>query len=256
VTTRKGALGALVRPTSTSLSALAGNLRPAVALQKIRDRIEWLSFSRQVDVVPCEGLVRIGTGYGGYIVPLDLIGPDWVCYSAGLGEDVSFELELIRRRGCDVYAFDPTPKSIEYMSTLNEPKLHFRPYGLWGTDSTERFYVPRDPSHVSHSIANLQGTDDYIVAECRSVPSLMAELGHDHVDLLKLDVEGAEYGVLDSVVDAQLELGVLCVDFHRTSTVDAMAATVRRLAGLGLDPVHVYRTDVTFVARRLLGGGR
>jgi FkbM family methyltransferase len=223
-------------------------------MRKIGARLEWLAFARKVEVVPCDGLVRLGTGYGGYVVPADLIGPDSVCYCAGLGEDVSFELELIRRRGCTVHAFDPTPKSIAYMTPLAEahPQLRFQPFGLWGSDSTQRFYEPRDASHVSHSIGNLQRTSDFILVECRSVPSLMAELGHDRLDLLKLDIEGAEYSVLDSLVEADIHPTVLCVDFHRTSTVAEMAAAVGRLRSLDLHPVSVYRTDVTLVAAHYL----
>jgi FkbM family methyltransferase len=246
------AIAAVLRPTSTSLATLTENVRPSVALRKVSDRLEWLSFSRKLEIVPLAGLERLGSAYGGYVVPARLIEPEWICYSAGLGEDISFELELIGRCGCTVDAFDPTPKSIEYMRSVTEPKLVFHPYGLWGEDSTQRFYVPRDSNHVSHSIANLQKTDDFIVAHCRSVPSLMAELGHDRLDLLKLDVEGAEYAVLDTLHGANIRPSVVCVDLHRTSTIDEMAAVVRRLQELDLYPVHVYRTDVTLVAARHL----
>src|SRR3546814_9362953 len=53
------------------------------------------------------------------------------------------------------------------------------PVGLWSEDATLRFYAPRDPTHVSHSIVNLQETESYFEARCRSIASLMAELGHD-----------------------------------------------------------------------------
>ncbi len=245
---------ASLRPTSGSLAKLAQNLRPALATQKARSRLEWLRFARMLDLRSYEPLVRLGTGYGGYAIPDRLVADDWVCYSAGLGEDVSFELELGARYGCAVDAFDPTPKSIDYVTPIAErhERLRFHPYGIWSSDSTQRLYVPRDRTHVSHSIANLQGTSDFIDVECRSIPSLLAELGHERLDLLKLDIEGAEYAVLDDVVDAGLRPSVLCVDFHRTTTIDAMAAAVRRLRECDLHAVHVYRTDVTLVAGRHL----
>ena len=249
---RTRGFGAILRPTSGSLSGLAESARPSVAMRKIGSRLEWLNFRRRIDVVPYGGLERLGTSYGGYVVPTHLIAPEWVCYSAGLGEDISFELELIRRFGCTVDAFDPTPKSIEYVSAVakTNTQLHFHPYGLWGSDSGQRFYTPRDPSHVSHSIENLQGTSDFILVECRSVPSLLTELGHDTVDLLKLDVEGAEYAVLNSLLEAAIRPSVLCVDFHKTTTIEHMAGAVDRLRELDLRPVYVYRTDVTLVAGR------
>src|SRR3546814_18913651 len=58
-------------------------------------------------------------------------------------------------------------------------KFHFMPVGLWSEDATLRFYAPRDPTHVSHSIVNLQETESYFEARCRRIASLMAELGHD-----------------------------------------------------------------------------
>jgi FkbM family methyltransferase len=241
---------AALRPTTGSLSSLARSARPRTAAEKIRNRIEWLRFARLVPVSANGPVVWLGSGYGGYVVPDGVVSSDWICYSAGLGEDITFELELIRRHGCSVFAFDPTPGAVAHVEPIAEttPHLHFLPYALWTDDSTQRFYKPREEAHVSHSLANLQGTMSYIDVPCRSIPSLMAELGHDRVDLLKLDIEGAEYDVLDSLLETAVRPQVLCVDFHRVESVEAMAAGVRRLCASGYRPVHVYRTDVTLVA--------
>ncbi len=37
------------------------------------------------------------------------LGPDTVMYSGGVGEDITFEQELIRRFGMKIYIFDPSP---------------------------------------------------------------------------------------------------------------------------------------------------
>ena len=39
---------------------------------------------------------------------------DIIVYSFGLGEDIQFEKDVSERHGCVVYAFDPTPKSLNY----------------------------------------------------------------------------------------------------------------------------------------------
>ena len=57
------------------------------------------------------GLVRIGSDYGGWIVPTSLLSRDSVCYCVGVGEDISFDLGLIRQFRCQIYAFDPTPRA-------------------------------------------------------------------------------------------------------------------------------------------------
>src|SRR3546814_6680237 len=93
--------------------------------------------------------------------------------------------------------------------------FHFMPVGLWSEDATFRFYAPRDPTHVSHSIVNLQETESYFEARCRSIASLMAELGHDRLDLLKVDVEGAEHEVIRSMLASGIRPTVLCMELDQ-----------------------------------------
>jgi FkbM family methyltransferase len=233
------------------LRELHKTLRPRTAAAKLRTRVDWLRFARRVPVEPWSGLVRLGSAYGGYVVPLDIVGSDWICYSGGLGEDVSFELALIDATGCRVYGFDPIPRAAAYAEGVaaENPRFEFMPVGLWSTDTTARFYAPAHPDHVSHSIANLQLTDSFVTARCRSLPSLMSELGHGTIDLLKLDVEGAEYDVLEPLFARELEVRLLCIDFHKIRSIGHMAETVQRLVDLGYRVVHVHRTDVTFVRR-------
>lgn len=184
------------------------------------------------------GLGKLGTAYGGWVVPVDSIDADWVCYCVGAGEDISFDCELIERFGCEVFVFDPTPRAVAHVAELRErvgrgesmpinnkpgtayvlaaeklSRLHFQPFGVWSEDVRQRFYVPQDSSHVSHSILNLQQTETYFEADCRKLSSLMHEAGHDRIDLLKLDIEGAEYEVLKAMLADGILPRVLCVEF-------------------------------------------
>jgi FkbM family methyltransferase len=162
-------------------------------------------------------LERLGTEYGGYYVPVDRVESDWVCYCAGVGEDIAFDLGLIERFGCHVYAFDPTPRAVQFVKdhAVDVSKYHFYPYGVWAEDTTLRFYAPQDPSHVSHSIVNMQHTDDYFTAECKTLATLMRELNHTHIDLIKLDIEGAEHRVLQTMLQDNIVPRVICVDFDQ-----------------------------------------
>jgi FkbM family methyltransferase len=243
----------LLTPVS-GFREIAKTLRPSVATQKVRDRLDWVRFARAIDVKGGVELIRLGSSYGGYVIPANVIEPHWICYSAGLGEDITFEIELAKRYGSTVYAFDPTPKSADHVKSATSENGHFvfRSYGLWSSDTEMRFYAPRDPRHVSHSIANLQQTERYFVAQCRSLPSLMAEFGHDRLDFLKLDIEGAEYEVLGSMTENDISVKVLCVDLHRVESIERMVEVVDVLRASSYVPVHVHRTDVTFVSSDLV----
>ncbi len=181
---------------------------------------------------------KIGTGYGGWLVPSGLLSRQSLCYGVGAGEDISFEIELINRYGCEVYCFDPTPKAQQHVDLLqantanglptpinNEAgvnykadpqclsRLHFYPFGLWSQDRTMRFYSPKNLAHVSHSIVNLQRTDSYFEADCRTIKTVMQIFQHMDLSLLKLDVEGAEYEILTSLLDGNIRPTILCVEF-------------------------------------------
>ena len=53
---------------------------------------------------------------------------------------------------------------------------------------------------MSHSVLNVQRTREFFTAACLSLESLMARFGHERIDLLKLDIEGAEGPLLDAML--------------------------------------------------------
>ena len=198
---------------------------------------------------PQLGLEKIGTDYGGWTVPTAVIREDWICYSGGVGEDISFDDGLIERFGCSVYAFDPTPRAIAFVQgrTSSEPLFHFLAVGLWSDDTTLKFYAPKDPAHVSHSVVNLQRTDKYFEAPCRSLRTLMRELGHDRIDLLKIDIEGAEHRVVRSMLGSGIHPLVLCLEIDQPVRPWTFWTTVRRIKSAGYALVAVDHWNLTFI---------
>lgn len=212
-------------------------------------------YARRTGRHPGLGLEKLGTRYGGWTVPTTLLRGDWVVWDAGVGEDASFALELITRFGCTVDAFDPTPRAIAFVraALADEPRFRLHEVGLWSEDTKLRFWAPRDPTHVSHSVVNLQHTHEFFEAECRSVPTLLGELGQDHIDLLKLDIEGAEHRVIASTLAAGIRPRVLCTEIDRPVSPIRFWRTMRAIRAAGYRLVAVDDWNVTFVRRDQLG---
>ena len=162
-------------------------------------------------------LEELGEGYGGWVVPTDMIQADWVIYSMGIGEDITFDVDLMEGFGCTVHGFDPTPRAIAYAQTQREqyPNFRFYPYGVWSADTHVKFYNPRKTHFASYSILNLRHQNDYIMAEVKTIKTLMRELGHEHVDLIKMDVEGAEQMVIPNLIADKIQTKVLCVEYDQ-----------------------------------------
>jgi len=160
-------------------------------------------------------LIEIGTKYGGWIVPAELLNAESICYCVGCGEDISFDIGLINYFKCNVYGFDPTPRAIRHVETVagHNPKYHFHSIGLWDKEDALKFFAPKNPAHVSHSLLNLQNTKDFITIKVNRLSALMEKFGHDRLDLLKIDIEGAEYKVIESIVEDGLDIRVICVEY-------------------------------------------
>lgn len=195
-------------------------------------------------------LVRLGSDYGGWWVPADLIGPESICYLGGVGTDVTFDVALIDTFGCEVWAFDPTPASITWVESQDlDPRFHFVPLGLSGERGDLKFYAPAVAGHVSHSVKNLRNTTDYFVATVVPVSEAMADLGHDRVDLLKLDIEGAEHDTVARLLQDGIRPDVICVEYDQPEPLRWARTTTRRLREAGYGVCKVDGLNVTFVRR-------
>lgn len=194
---------------------------------------------------------RLGTRYGGWDIPLELLSENSICYCAGCGEDISFDISLIMQVGCHVFAFDPTPASINYVQkeTRLVEKYHFVPVGLWCEDTKETFYSARRHKGVSRSIICPEEPAFAFSALCRRLATLMQDLGHNRIDLLKMDIEGAEYEVLDDMLRSGIQPQILCIEFHRVCG-DSSEDTLSALEDNGYYQVHQRKSDWTLVHRK------
>ena len=153
------------------------------------------------------------TGCGWTFSPAGL-GPDSIVYSGGVGNDITFEHALVKQFGCTVHLVDPTPTGMATMKLRENQlqQLKFLPVGLAGHCGTLRFAPPLHPGEGSwFSTAEAPGA---IEARCLDLATLLAQNHHQRVDLLKLDIEGAEYGVIDHLLDQRIPVGQILVEFH------------------------------------------
>lgn len=201
---------------------------------------------RLVRVVPGEDLVRLGSGYGGWWVPARAIDRDCVVYAAGVGEDATFDLALIDRFGCRVWAMDPTPRAIAYAARVTDPRWDFLPFGLWREDTVLHFHPPSDPAHVSHSATQARGSGPGFDAQVHTLTSVMDKLGHDRIDLLKMDIEGAEGPVLDQMLAEGIRPRILCVEFDAPESPPAFLRRLRRLRRAGYVIRRIEGRNYTF----------
>jgi len=170
------------------------------------------------------------------------LGAESIVYSLGVGDLVDFDLELISRFGLTVHAFDPTPFAEEWVGTQDLPaNFVFHPWAAAGEDGSLRLYR-RVSTRGKRSAVMWTADDtagdrgDFIEAPAYTIRTMMEKLGHDRVDLLKIDVEGAEYDILDGLAPGDHLPAQLLVEFHHRFPgigKARTAASINRLRSLG-----------------------
>jgi FkbM family methyltransferase len=197
-------------------------------------------------------LRRLGSAYGGWWVPESLITSDSICYLVGVGTDISFDLALVERFGCRAWGIDPTPLTAAWVADQNlDQRWKFVPIGVAGETAELRFYAPQNPEHVSHSVKNLQNTDRFFTGEVVTIAELMNRLGHDRIDLLKLDIEGAEHDTIRAMLADGVFPRVLCVEYDQPEPLSWARSTTAALERAGYDLVKIEEFDLTFVRRQV-----
>ena len=164
-----------------------------------------------------------GSERGGWAISSEGVGKDSVVYSLGIGDDISFDLSLIDRYGAQVYAFDPTPETAEWLARQSLPQsFRYQPVAISDHDGSSDFFAPVSGSKCSTLQARIPGQTPSHRVPARRLKTLMRELGHDRIDILKMDIEGAEYDVLQDLLTEHVPVRQLLVEFHhRFPTIGA-----------------------------------
>ncbi|MBU3898723.1 MAG: FkbM family methyltransferase [Gammaproteobacteria bacterium] len=180
-----------------------------------------------------------GNDYCGWSIPVGHLGSNSVVVDVGLGEDISFSRSLIQKYGCTVHGFDPTPRAIHYVKQLADPKVVLHEFGVAAQRGQATFYLPNNDAHVSGSLALASHVGQRAIeVSLITLEDIFKLLGAERINLLKLDIEGAEFDLIDDdhFKDCAGRIDCLCIEFHhrwsnfgKVSTLKA----VQRLRELG-----------------------
>lgn len=188
--------------------------------------------------VPCE---RHGSDYGGWVIRAGSINADSIVYAVGIGNDITFDLSVINKYGVRVYAFDPTPAVKEWLQEQLLPEQFlYSALALSDSDGYMKFYKPENPDHVSHSVVAINKENAYVEVPSRRLKTIMEELGHDHIDILKIDIEGAEYAVVKDILGSGIKIGQFLIEFHHFFEDIAVADTEKTIALLNEHHYHIF----------------
>ncbi|WP_352719115.1 FkbM family methyltransferase [Mesorhizobium sp. M0306] len=186
---------------------------------------------------------KLGSAYGGWVVAVEplLDAPAPIVLSFGLGDDISFDQEISKVFGAKVFGFDPTPASLDWIAAQElPPTVRIYPLGISNFDGEQTFSVSEDDTRSNFSTKMVTGKS--IVCNVRRYSTILDMLGLATIDVLKLDVEGAEHDVLPEVLGSDVLPRQILVEFHHwwhRTPVEQTYRTVEAIKGQGYTLFHV-----------------
>ena len=152
----------------------------------------------------CPDKVRIGSSGDGGWWTCDLAtiaaqsSTPCVVYSFGLRDNFSFDHDISQKHSCTVHGFDPSSSVDQSAYEKPVPDVFFHGYGV-GKASGE--YGPGEVPFRWPGIDFLRASNTQPWT-LRSFPSILKSLGHAHVHVVKIDIEGGEWDVLPDIAAA------------------------------------------------------
>jgi FkbM family methyltransferase len=144
--------------------------------------------------------------------------------------------DIYARYLCTVHAYEPVPEFAEALDRrfARNPKIVIHPEGLAGTTRTEDISVQDDASSLFAGAY----ADRTLAINLRSAREALDDLGSGPIDLMMVNIEGAEYELLDSLLGDGYTARIrnLLIQFHdfvpdagarRNAIRDALRATHR-----------------------------
>jgi len=152
-----------------------------------------------------------------------------IVISGGVGEDISFDVELANLYQSRIILIDPSEIAIAHftqvlnslgeskktdysnssrqdvssydLSSISAENFKYLPFGLWNESKTLNFYEPpdkrRDASSSINGIhSNYKTNQISTQIKVVTIGNIMDDLSLSHIDILKLDIEGSALEVI------------------------------------------------------------
>lgn len=150
----------------------------------------------------CTNTIRLGDAYGGWElcrpIPTNSLSGQLV-YTIGIGRNIKWDIEMMATYHTIHHGWDPTPTAADHFSKHPIPDgFSFHRIGLGADDGnlTLKLPVGNGDSFTVMEYGQPAQKGTVTTVPILTVQSMLNLLGHSHLAILKIDIEGAEFDVI------------------------------------------------------------
>lgn len=162
------------------------------------------------------------------------IHKDAVVVDLGANQGVFSQL-MVERFGCSCYAVEANYDV--FKSFASDKRLKPFNFAVASQSGTLDFYVSENSEASSLNVVEGTAIHQKVAVPSERLDEFLKEQNLTSVDLLKMDIEGAEIDVVDSCSDELLQnVSQMTIEFHDfngMASQEDVSRVVRRLEGLG-----------------------
>jgi FkbM family methyltransferase len=146
-----------------------------------------------------------------------------------------------------IVGFEPNPRSFRKLASVaaSLPGVEVHPVAIGGSAGRRRLSIPAD-EQINATLAGGSAGGASVEVDCVTLSEACERAGVEHIDLLKLDIEGSELEVLRAFPDLD-RVRVMIGEFH-PGLAGARAELEAALAGFDTRWTEQPKGDPLFVA--------
>ena len=122
-----------------------------------------------------------------------------------------FSIKIFQRYGCNIFIFEPVKNFADNIRKRFKGNIKIKVFNFGLSDKTGKALIS-----FNEDSSSLYGVGNKKKIMLKSVMEFLNENKIKHIDLLKLNVEGEEYKILDSLISWQhiIKINNILVQFH------------------------------------------
>jgi len=255
-------------------------------LKKIIKKL-FYKFLRYQEIETNYEIVSLGSEYGNWIfIKLENLYNSTII-SAGVGEDISFDIEFINLFKSKVVLVDPTPRAVDHLDEvimslgqsktddyiqgglqkitsynleqITKENLVFYENALWRkSGKILKFYFPENDKYVSNTLIKktfINTKPKYINVLSTDVKEIIEKEKIKELNLIKIDIEGAEINVISSMLRNKIyPVQILLeIDYIKRDTIYSIIKTmmfIQKILNNGYKLIKINNYDNYLFVRK------